>query len=309
MIWRHIADWLEGGAGGCLVTIVRASGSTPREAGTCMAIGPGGQYTGTIGGGALEWEAIAIARDLIARHPEGHGLARTFALGPALGQCCGGSMLLRFEVFSPADHEWVSRLARAEAGGTFSTTGIADARGIVIRAIAVSEQVAPGERETFGERRRSVLLFGAGHVGRALVLALAPLPFDVRWIDSRADAFPAAVPRNVTIAHAEEANCFAGNFLCGDIAVVVTHSHALDFEIVSNLLREKSFAFVGLIGSNTKRNRFISRLKDSGFDQLSLSRLTCPIGLPGIAGKAPAVIAASVAAQLLMLPEPVTGPA
>ncbi|HRE20716.1 MAG TPA: xanthine dehydrogenase accessory protein XdhC [Rhabdaerophilum sp.] len=309
MIWHHIANWLSAGSSCCLVAIREARGSTPREAGARLAIGADGRFTGTIGGGTLEWEAMAIARELIARYPEGHGTAHSFALGPALGQCCGGSVVLRFEAFSPGDLRWIEALSQAEAAGAFDTVGEPDRRGILIRTVAQSGAQPSLERESHGEAKRDVLLFGAGHIGRALVLALAPLPFRVRWIDSREDPFPTVFPQNVRIDTSGDSIFVAGNEIGGEIAVVATHSHQIDFDIVARLLRNDAFHFIGLIGSETKRKRFLSRLKELGYALSTLERLTCPIGLSGIHGKEPAVIAASVAAQLLMLPRKVNAPA
>lgn len=308
MIWQRIANWLSMGASCCLVTVREARGSTPREAGARMAIGADGTYTGTIGGGALEWEAMAMAQDLMARHPDGVGSARTFALGPSLGQCCGGSVALRFEVFSTCDLAWITPLAQAETAAPFTATGKPDARGVLLRKIEQPGAAPLGEREGFGSARRNILLFGAGHIGRALVLALAPLPFNVRWIDDRKDIFPASIPHNVSIEKEDKSISVAGNTRKSDLTLVMTHSHDLDFEIVARILKNPAIGFIGLIGSDTKRNRFHSRLLKLGIKPDHLLRLTCPIGLSGIRGKEPAVIAASIAAQLLMLPQDVSDP-
>lgn len=308
MIWERVVNWLNVGASCCLVTIRQARGSTPREAGARMAIGADGTYTGTIGGGALEWEAIAIARDLMAQHPDGQGTTRTFALGPSLAQCCGGVVVLRFEAFAPRDLEWIAALARAEKAGPFGTEGKPDARGVILRSIEQPGTAPLGEREEFGAARRDILLFGAGHVGRALILALAPLPFTVRWIDNREGIFPASLPRNAIVVPAIDPTLIAAEHRPDGIAIVATHSHSLDLEIVARLIKGNSFKFIGLIGSETKKNRFISRLQDMGIEEKRAVRLTCPIGLSGIRGKEPAVIAASVAAQMLMLPRAVNAP-
>ncbi len=157
-----------------------------------------------------------------------------------------------------------------------------------------------GWTEPIGESARAVYLFGAGHVGRALALALAPLPFAVRWIDSRREAFPAYAPANVALIHAPEPPAELANAPDGALIVVMTHSHALDLEIVAEALRSERFAYVGLIGSATKRARFLSQMRAAGVSEAALAKLVCPIGLPGLEGKDPAVIAASTAAQLLM---------
>lgn len=143
-------------------------------------------------------------------------------------------------------------------------------------------------------------LFGAGHVGRALVKLLGDLPCRVTWIDSRPGAFPAALPANVTtLASALPVHEVA--LLPGRAAVLVmTHDHGLDLELVDAALR-RPFPFVGMIGSATKRARFLRRLAQRGLGPEALARFTCPIGLPGIGGKHPAEIAVAVAAQLLSL--------
>ena len=153
-----------------------------------------------------------------------------------------------------------------------------------------------------------VLLFGAGHVGRAVVLALAPLPFAVRWVDSRADQFPQYVPQNVVtvctgdvIHELDEASRDA-------MVIVMTHSHALDFDITAAALQRESFEYVGLIGSDTKRSRFVHWARQIGVTSGQISRLVCPIGILEIRGKEPAMIAAGLAAQLLIAREHATVP-
>ena len=150
---------------------------------------------------------------------------------------------------------------------------------------------------------RAVYLFGAGHVGRALALALAPLPFAVRWIDPRRDAFPTHAPANVTLIHAPEPAAELASAPDSALVVVMTHSHALDLEIVAEALRVERFGYVGLIGSATKRARFLSQMRAAGLTEVQLARLVCPIGVPGLESKDPAVIAASTAAQLLIVSE------
>ena len=148
-----------------------------------------------------------------------------------------------------------------------------------------------------------MLLFGAGHVGRAVVLALAPLPFAVRWIDSRPDQFPQYVPQNVVTVCTDAADRELAEAPGDAMVIVMTHSHPLDFEITVAALRRKTFDFVGLIGSETKRARFVNFARQMGLDESGLDRLVCPIGVPQIKGKEPAVIAAALAAQLLIVRE------
>ena len=160
--------------------------------------------------------------------------------------------------------------------------------------------------ERFCDARRSVWLFGAGHVGRALMLALAPLPFEVTWIDERADAFPAAVPANVRPLPSADPAAEIARAPARALVVVMTHSHARDLAIVHAALAAGRFGYVGLIGSASKRARFTRRLREAGVPEARIAELVCPIGLPAIASKHPAAIAAGVAVQLLERDEALT---
>lgn len=146
-----------------------------------------------------------------------------------------------------------------------------------------------------------IALFGAGHVGRALVGILGTLDCRVTWIDARATEFPPQYPSNVTaLPHPSPADCVAA-LPSGASVLVLTHDHALDFDIVASALPRANLPFVGLIGSETKRARFVSRLARTGMHPDAIRRLVCPIGMPGTGGKAPAEIAIAVAAQLLQI--------
>lgn len=262
-ILTHLDAFLAADRRAILITIVAVQGSSPREASTHMAVRADGRFSGTIGGGALEWQALSEAQKLMQDdHPA--SIERTILLGPDLGQCCGGRVTLRFERLNAADRA---------------------------RLPALLARVEP----------MPVLLFGAGHVGRALVLALAPLPFNVRWIDPRRGEFPAAFPDNVTPVAPDDPVAETAKALPGSAVLILTHSHALDLAIADAALRRDDLAFVGLIGSQTKRARFVSQLKQAGLAPGQITRLTCPIGLPGLGSKAPAIIAAGVAVQLLQV--------
>jgi len=231
-----------------LVTVLRAEGSTPREAGAKMVVGADG-FDGSVGGGHLELNALEEARALLAAPGRPGPVVREYPLAAALGQCCGGRASLLLEPVLPA--AW------------------------------------------------QVAVFGAGHVGRALVRLLADLPCAVTWIDPREDQFPsprlARVRQEVTDDPAGE----VAGLAAGSDLLVMTHSHALDLEVVEAALRRDDLGFLGLIGSRTKRQSFLSRLARRGLGEQALARLTCPIGLPGIQGKLPAEIAIATAAQLL----------
>jgi xanthine dehydrogenase accessory factor len=247
-----------------LVSVRSTQGSVPREAGTWMAVFAA-RVLGTVGGGQLEHEAIAIARAALA----GGALEplRRFALGPSLGQCCGGVMQLGFERVEPAEADAVcARLA--------------------------AEQDA---------RRMPVALFGGGHVGRAIVRALLPLPVRVHWIDSRDEIFPEGLPPQVKTEHSAPVEAALRDVAPGSRVLVMSFSHAEDLEIVAACLRRSDLSFIGLIGSKSKWASFRHRLDARGFGAADLARITCPIGVPGVWGKEPEVIAVAVAAQVMTL--------
>ena len=245
-----------------LVTVDATQGSVPRERGAWMLVFAH-EAEGTIGGGHLELDAIAHARRLLAREAGETRLRR--ALGPSLGQCCGGVVELSFERVATGDLAALrSRLAPA---------------------------LAP------------LALFGGGHVGRAIVDAVSLLPFAIRWIDSRDEIFPQALSAHVTCEHSDPVEGAVADLVPGSCVLVMSFSHAEDLGIVAaclQRLRERDdLPFVGLIGSATKWATFGARLRGRGFGDDELARITCPIGIEGIRGKEPAVIAAAVAAQLL----------
>lgn len=256
-----------------LVTVSQVRGSVPREAGAWMAVFAEATL-GSIGGGQLEWNACREAREHLALGSAGAARVwdRSIALGPSLGQCCGGRLVLHFE-----------------------PVGAADAPVLAGR---LRPALAP------------LALFGGGHVGQAIVRALAPLPFAVHWIDSRDGIFPADLPALVLTEHSEPVQGAVPALASGSRVLIMSFSHAEDLDIVAACLRRQrerqDLPFIGLIGSRTKWASFRHRLRERGFSEAELDHVTCPIGLPGIAGKQPGVIAASVVAQLLLtLQEPI----
>jgi xanthine dehydrogenase accessory factor len=314
-VWARIRETIERHGSAGLISIVGAAGSVPREAGARIVLQPDGGFYGSIGGGRLEYEAIAAARTALTG---GRGKAqfREWPLGPNLGQCCGGSVKTLMETFDATDLPAVRRLEDAERGGAFAARSSLDSDGRILRALLphdgtdarpetpVSFAQTPFD-ERFGEVTSPVLLFGAGHVGRAVVLTLAPLPFNVRWIDTRPDQFPQFVPQNAITVQTDAPERELVTAPRDAMIVVMTHSHALDFEITVAALQRGTFDFIGLIGSETKRARFMSLARQMGVTPRQLDRLVCPIGVPEIKGKEPAVIAASLAAQLLIVREQV----
>ncbi len=246
----------------CLVTVHATRGSVPREQGAWMAVFAD-EVMGTVGGGQLEFQAIAQARSQL-----NEALPSTsfrYALGPNLGQCCGGEVHLMFEL---------------------------------VRQLHIDEL-----RARLKVALRPVALFGGGHVGKALVQVLANLPFDVTWIDSRDEIFPPGLPAQVRCEHSDPVQAAVAVLGAGSQVVIMSFSHAEDLDVVAAcLLRQRGkgdLAFIGLIGSKTKWARFRHQLEARGFSQEELSLVTCPIGVDGITSKLPEVIAVAVAAQLL----------
>jgi len=314
-IWPTIDRFLAEHGAAALVTLAQAQGSSPREVGARMVVAPNGAFIGTIGGGALEWGALAEAQALLARN--GPMIAKLDkALGPDLGQCCGGRVLLTIERFGAADREAIAPLAEAERAGVLITIAAVGRDGRLSRRVAKeSEGRSPRPAydvqsdgrvyERFGDEPTAFYLFGAGHVGRALSVALAPLPFLITWIDARPGAIPDTFPVNVTAVTQGDPVELLGRAPDGAFVAVMTHSHALDLDLVIAALQANRFAYVGLIGSATKRARFASAMQKMGMVADVVARLVCPIGLTTIKDKAPAAIAASVAAQVLMVREAV----
>lgn len=256
---RTATRWLAEGEPVILVEVTRALGSAPREAGTRMLVSAA-HCAGTVGGGHLELKAIAQARQMLAAGSAGPQSLH-FPLGPALGQCCGGAVTLGFAALDAA-------------------------------ALAAWPQPAP---------RFHLQLYGAGHVGRAIVMALAPLNVRVDWIDERDAEFPpdGELPEGVRKVCVDAVEAEVDEAPPGTFYLVLTHRHDLDLRLALAILKRGDFAFFGLIGSQTKRARFIHRFETYGLSPATIARMTCPIGVPGIDGKEPEVIAASVAAQLL----------
>ncbi len=294
----------------CLVHVIGLEGSGPREIGARMIVHPDGTFHGTIGGGTLEWQALAEAAKTLRKDGTGW-TTRTLTLGPDLGQCCGGRVRLGFEQLDESAIGLAAVLATREREGRFATFGrVMDGR--MVREIASTAParlgLLPDGRlaESFGDQRRTLVLCGAGHVGRALVLTLAPLPFHVMWIDSRPDAFPRYTPGNVSLHRPVDPV-----ELLDDVAerggdpflIAMTHSHTLDLALADKALRLGAFPYVGVIGSATKKARFRSRLATMGHCNDSLQRFVCPIGAGGARSKRPEIIAIGIAHELLMRDE------
>jgi xanthine dehydrogenase accessory factor len=249
-----------------IVDIRKLRGSAPRGVGTLMFV-TAESIAGTIGGGHLEFAAIAKARQMIV-DCDLTPFEQTFALGPSLGQCCGGSVVIGYQALSELSWPSIEQMLLTMVSARFSLN-----------------------------------IFGAGHVGAALVKALAPLPCQINWIDEREGVFEdyganvAAHNANVRVIAVDSPAAEVLHAKAGDYYLVLTHSHALDLEIVEAVIRRADAGYLGLIGSLTKRAIFTNRLEQKG---LSAASIHCPVGIAGLGGKEPEVIAASIAADLLI---------
>ena len=272
-----------------LVTILATEGSAPRGPGTRMVVTDSG-LAGTIGGGALEHQATDQARAILSL-PPGSWRVQDYPLGPLLGQCCGGRVRLlveRLGELTEGDGPYEVQL-----GETLSRT-VATGRPVQLSARGPKPEAGDSLVEPADGDRLPVLMFGAGHVGKAIAMRAQGLPLHLGWYDSRPEA---AETPGVVLADEEAMTECAGS-ADGDTAVVIlTHDHGLDYRLTAAALASPA-RYVGLIGSETKRARFLSRLEKDGIDH---GRLTCPIGLPGPKGKEPETIAIATLAQLLML--------
>jgi xanthine dehydrogenase accessory factor len=308
LVWRRIRESLETHRRAALISVIRVDGSAPREVGARMVVQPGAGFFGTIGGGRLEYEALAVAEAALSAETPVASV-RVWPLGPNLGQCCGGSVTTLIETFEASDLDSVGELAAAEEAGIFVTISRMTAQGRIAREILAGDvdraETAKGPIEQrfverFGEVQKTVLLFGAGHVGRAVVLALSQLPFSVCWIDTREGHFPDYVPANVITIRTDAPEREIDSAPHGAFVLIMTHSHPLDYSVAAAALRRPDLGFVGLIGSATKRARFAGQAEKLGISEQQIARLVCPIGLPDIRDKEPSIIAAGVAAQLLI---------
>jgi len=314
-----MAEWIasavaavERGEPLAMATVVGVQGSTPREAGARMLVWPD-RFEGTVGGGALERQALDQARRLLAQDQRRHAL-QDYPLGPLLGQCCGGHVRLLVERIDGESLPWLEaaraacrdrepfRLCAEFEDGTLTRAvqapGMHDGAGDGPRTpIPEVRRIA----ETITPARARLLIFGAGHVGQAVARAFAPLPFELDWLASREDLRPEAGGTRAEVIDEAALAARIAVAPAGAMVAVFTHSHDLDYRLTKAALVREDLAYVGLIGSATKRARFIRRFRDDGLDDAQLARLTCPIGLPGLRSKAPAVIAVALAAQLLQM--------
>jgi xanthine dehydrogenase accessory factor len=319
------------------IVVAEVRGSTPREPGAFMLVGRDG-VEGSIGGGQLEWEAIAGARELLTDTAVAARVNRV-VLGPDVGQCCGGVVSVWLERLTRAslgllrtaseagsggcavlsstirDGEVERRVVHPEASGATSTSLSPGLRPSLLveatdrlmreprqRARPILTRNAGGEPtliERLDDEFPAVWLYGAGHVGQALARILIELPLRLTWIDSRAELFPDTIGGGARILHDPDSLATVSEAPVGTRFIVMSHSHPLDYALCHALLERNDFAWLGLIGSMSKAARFRSRLARAGLGADVISKLVCPIGVAGIESKWPAAIAVAVAAQLM----------
>lgn len=308
-----------------LVTVAGIRGSAPREIGAKMIV-TATQTIGTIGGGQLEFQSTRIA---VERLNETGSMLRSFPLGTSMGQCCGGVVEILFESVSDGVPAWLrdvhtlhrqrepavvaTRISRT-APAKFVVTAEqvfgehADEQAMLARARQLLQEnpVASRDVQEFFEPivapDLNIAVFGAGHVGAAVVNTLSDLDCNIRWVDSRRKMFR-QVPANVRAVEAEQPALEVAAMPPASYYLVMTHSHALDFEICDRILRRRDARYCGLIGSVSKRRRFEKRFRQQEMAAALLAQLTCPIGVDGISGKKPAEIAVAAAAQILKIRE------
>lgn len=277
------------------VVVAATRGSVPREVGAAMLVWDGG-ISGTIGGGSLEHQAIKDARQhmQVGRYAITH-----HALGPNLGQCCGGAVDLLTEVYDLAAAKAVQQTVVVRGDGEMP---LAVAR---IKSDARAQGQQPAPRlidgwmvESVSAPAREIWIWGAGHVGRALAGVLAPLPgFQITVVDTDAGRFPDSLPGGVEQVVAADPALLVKHTPAHAEHLIVTYSHAIDLALCHALL-EHRFDFAGLIGSATKWARFRKRLAELGHSPSRIACITCPIGRPEL-GKHPQHIALGVASGLL----------
>lgn len=323
----ELRDLSAAGEPAVLVTVAGVRGSAPREIGAKMIV-TDRETIGTIGGGQLEYQSTRVAADMLG---EKTLALRSFPLGASMGQCCGGVVEILFEPVDGGMPAWLRDLASLHGQREPAVLVTRISRSAPLKYVVTADGIyGIGEedadaamtgkaRDVLGAgpaAQRSVqeffepvvvpdlniAVFGAGHVGSAVVAALSRLDANIRWVDSRRGIFR-KVPENVRAIESAEPALEVAAMRPGSYYLVMTHSHALDFEICDRVLRRGDARYCGLIGSLSKRRRFVKRYRQQGMPDAKIRELTCPIGVGGITGKKPAEIAVSVAAEILRVRE------
>jgi xanthine dehydrogenase accessory factor len=318
----ELSDLTAAGERAVLVTVAGIRGSAPREVGAKMIVTQDATL-GTIGGGQLEYQCTRLACDMLGA-VETPSL-RKFPLGSSMGQCCGGVVDILFEPIATQLPSWLQNL-RALHGQRQPAVIVTDLRGETSKHIVTAEDVFGGSESAASEivamaregleagrtahriddwffegifgTDLNIAVFGAGHVGSAVVRSLSTLDCNLRWVDSRRNIFR-GTPSNVRAIESAEPALEVAAMPPRSCYLVMTHSHAIDFDVCDRILRRGDFTYCGLIGSISKRRRFEKRYLAQGMQEHHLDRLVCPIGVDGISGKKPAEIAVAAAAEVL----------
>ena len=322
----NLREMVEAERSAIRVTIIRADGSTPRGVGCAMIVGRTA-FSGTIGGGALELSALRTARSLLNlfaadTEPQWWREVHDFPLGPALGQCCGGFVQLLFERVGEAELRDVPiasskdmllvRHIKPGQPWRFATHRKDDEDAWPLKIRGYVRKCFSGTRgrdaalisdwfiEPINVSNQDMFLYGAGHVGRAVTKAFVDLPFKIYWVDTHPERYPSDFPENVTKLVARDPADAVRHAPPGAWHVIMTHSHAIDFDICHAVMKHCDFGYIGVIASRTKRVRFERRLREVGISDPLIAQLQAPIGLARLDGKEPAVIAVSLAADFLL---------
>jgi len=328
----ELSDLAAAGESAILVTVAGIRGSAPREIGAKMIV-TSSETIGTIGGGQLEYQSARIAVDMLDARDS---TLRSFPLGSSMGQCCGGVVEILFEPVADGMPAWLrdlgalhgqrepaviaTRISRTNPAKMIVTAdrifgiegGKADAAlAARARRILADDPVTTRDVQEFYEPvvapDLNIAVFGAGHVGTAVVNTLSDLDCNIRWIDSRSKMFR-QVPANVRSVDAPDPALEVAAMPVDSFYLVMTHSHTMDFDICDRILRRRDARYCGLIGSLSKRRRFEKNYRQQGMLQAVIDQLICPIGVDGISGKKPAEIAVAVAAEVLRIRERAVAP-
>ncbi|MGI9220024.1 MAG: xanthine dehydrogenase accessory protein XdhC [Woeseiaceae bacterium] len=323
----ELADLSAAGERAVVVTVAAIRGSAPREVGAKMLV-TSGETLGTIGGGQLEYQCSRLAFEMLGDDEQAR--LRKFPLGSSMGQCCGGVVDILFEPVASILPTWLQDLralhGQREPAIIATRLGEAGDKSIItadsvfaaadmdadilttarqcLAAGQVSEQPDNWFLEIVVGSDLNIAVFGAGHVGSAVVQALSALDCNIRWIDSRRNLFR-KTPTNVRSVEAADPALEVAAMPAGSCFLVMTHSHAIDFEVCDRILRRNDYLYCGLIGSLSKRRRFEKRFRAQGMPDTALEKLVCPIGVAGINGKKPAEIAVAASAEVLQAYEKV----
>ena len=322
----ELADLTAAGERAVVVTVAGIRGSAPREVGAKMLVTQSSTF-GTIGGGQLEYQCARLAFDMLG-NDEALSM-RKFPLGSSMGQCCGGVVDILFEPVASMLPSWLQdlRALHGQRQAAVVATRLADGSKTIITTdssfgdITMEPTLVVTARESLANGRigeqpdgwffemvigsdLNIAVFGAGHVGSAVVQALSALDCNIRWVDSRRNLFR-KTPANVRTVETADPALEVAAMPAGSCYLVMTHSHAIDYEICDRILRRDDFMYCGLIGSLSKRRRFEKRYRAEGMPAAALEKLVCPIGVAGITGKKPAEIAVAASAEVLQAYEKV----